>query len=181
MPLISTSRPCHHARAPRHSFEPYDGVATNDDGAAYGRFLTQFADALHAAGKVLSLDYFSNDAIWNLPAMNSSTVDTMISMDTYVQNNETFEAYHQVALGHLDATRLGLGMCTGTSASRTPYGPDPCPADAWTAAQLRERFAYLDGAVANGRLAQLNLWVLPLPDLWWSQLNTSFAKWRTSS
>ena len=79
-------------------FEPYDKLSTNDDGAAYGTFLNTFAKALHAATppKLLSLDYFSNNGIWNLPAMNSSAVDLMISMDTYVKDNKTFEAYYQV-------------------------------------------------------------------------------------
>ena len=53
-------------------------------------------------------------------------------------------------------------MCTGTSASRTPYGPDPCPAQNWTAAELQERFAYMDAQLQLGHFSQINLWVLPL-------------------
>jgi hypothetical protein len=50
----------------------------------YATFVNTFAVALHAKGMVLSVDYFSNLAIWDLPALNGTAVDTLISMDTYV-------------------------------------------------------------------------------------------------
>lgn len=58
-----------------------DGVL-NKDGLEYAEFLDRFGKALHAANLELSLDFFSNLAIWNLPAMNASAVDTFIDMDT---------------------------------------------------------------------------------------------------
>jgi hypothetical protein len=161
-------------------FEPYDKLSTNDDGAKYGRFLDKFSSALHAKKKMLSLDYFSNNAIWNLPAMNDSAVDLMISMDTYVKSNSTFEAYYQVAHGHLDPLRTGIGMCTGTSKSGTPYGPDPCPAEAWTSAEIQERLRWLEeNAVHNKGAWGINLWVLPLPDPWWKELNAFYKRIKT--
>eukprot|EP00041_Stephanoeca_diplocostata_P015396 m.293582 g.293582 ORF g.293582 m.293582 type:complete len:91 (+) comp20022_c0_seq18:820-1092(+) len=74
-------------------------------------FLNQFANALHGHGLELSVDYFSNLAIWNLDVMNMSSTDTFISMDTYVQDNATMEAYTAIALAHLDPRRLGVGIC----------------------------------------------------------------------
>ena len=58
-------------------FEPYGAVnlqagVTNDDGLAYAAFIDKFAAALHAQNMELSVDYFSNLAIWNLGAMNST-------------------------------------------------------------------------------------------------------------
>lgn len=157
-------------------FEPYDKIATNEDGAQYGIFLDKFAKALHKKNKMLSLDYFSNDAIWNLPAMNASAVDVMISMDTYVKPNSTFEAYYQVAHGHLDPLRTGLGMCTGTSKSGTPYGPDPCPSDAWTTDEIQERLRFLETVEQNKGAWGINLWVLPVPAIWWIELHKFFNK-----
>ena len=38
--------------------------------------------------------------------MNDSATDMFISMDTYVQGNETFEAYKQVAYSCVHAYRM---------------------------------------------------------------------------
>lgn len=161
-------------------FEPYDGAATNADGAAYGRFLTKLADALHGAGKVLSLDYFSNVPVWDLAAMNASSADRFISMDTYVQGNESFTAYMQVAKGHLDPRRLGVGMCASLvkPGAAVPYGPNPCGDKEWTPAMLAERFAFLDAAFARGEFSEVAMWVLPLTDAWWAALRGFAARWR---
>ena len=48
--------------------------------------------ALHQVDKKLSVDFFSNLPFWDLSALNSSTTDYLISMDTYVPGNATFEA-----------------------------------------------------------------------------------------
>ena len=121
-------------------FEPYGAPQTNADGAAYARFLDTFATALHKEGKVLSVDYFSNLPIWNLPAMNDSATDMFISMDTYVQGNETFEAYKQVAFscaqpaahGHPLSSKSRTLLAAGTSSRRGsalawPRPPAPPP------------------------------------------------------
>ena len=120
-------------------FEPYGAAQTNADGAAYARFLDTFATALHKEKKVLSVDYFSNLPIWNLPAMNDSATDMFISMDTYVQGNETFEAYKQVAFScachplsctaeSKDRTMLAAGTSSRRgSASAWPRPPAPPP------------------------------------------------------
>jgi hypothetical protein len=63
----------------------YTAGVTNADGLAYAAFVRAFAAGLHAHGKELSVDYFSNLAIWNLAALNGTGADTLISMDTYVQ------------------------------------------------------------------------------------------------
>lgn len=104
-----------------------------------------FADALHEHSLELSVDYFSNLAIWNLPAMNSSHLDTVISMDTYAQDNTTMEAYTQVALGYITASKLGVGICPQPSATKKPFGPDPCGPLVWTPAMISERLGYLAG------------------------------------
>ena len=157
-------------------FEPYDGHGVADDGRGYGAFLKTFADALHAATppRKLSLDFFSNLPLWDLAAMNASSVDYMISMDTYVPGNATFEAYYNLAAAHIAPDRLGVGMCTGVQNSHpfTPFGPDPCGTEAWTPARVLERMKYL----LTVPFAQLNLWVLPVPDAWWNGLQFFFHK-----
>ena len=60
----------------------------------------------------------------------------------------------------------GKGGCNQT----TQNGCGPLE---WTPAMLAERFAYLSALrrdVAGGGFAALNLWVLPLPDAWWTAL-----------
>ena len=166
-------------------FEPYDGESTNEDGLAFGIFLTKFADALHQVNKKLSVDFFSNLPFWDLAALNSSMTDYLISMDTYVPGNATFEAYLQVAQGHIDGSSIGVGMCTGIRpAPFTPYGPDPCGLNPWTAERLRERFDFLTEKILKSKsgvsgqpFAQLNLWVMPLPDIWWEYLEDYYKMW----
>ena len=145
-------------------------------------FLKKFADALHQVNKKLSVDFFSNLPFWDLGALNSSTTDYLISMDTYVPGNATFEAYLQVAQGHISGSNIGLGMCTGTRpAPFTPYGPDPCGLNPWTAERLTERFNALTEKLLKAKtgsvgkpFAMLNLWVLPLPAIWWKYLESVF-------
>eukprot|EP01051_Picozoa_sp_SAG22_P013988 SAG22_NODE_1635_length_3925_cov_19.715107_4_plen_314_part_00 len=118
-----------------------DGVL-NKDGFIYATFLDKFGKALHAAGKELSLDFFSNLAIWNLPAMNASAVDTYIDMDTYVQDNQTEAAYVAMASAYLDPARFGalstlncpagtgcciLGHYYSSPAPAPCTGPNRCP------------------------------------------------------
>jgi hypothetical protein len=46
------------------------GDVNNRDGLAYAQFLDKFAQALHKEHLELSLDFFTDLAIWNLAAMN---------------------------------------------------------------------------------------------------------------
>ena len=159
-------------------FEPYAEATTltNADGLLYASFLHRFALALHKTGRlVLTVDTFTNLPMWNLAAINGTAVDRVITMDTYVQENRTFEAYAAVASAYVAPTRLGIGMCAAISTSRSPYGPDPCPAEAWSDEQLAERFAWLQSHAH--RYSQINVWVLPLPDNWWAAL-TKFVSRR---
>lgn len=163
-------------------FEPYDGRGTNDDGVRFGQFLNNFATELHKVNKKLSVDFFTNLPIWNLAAMNSSSTDYFISMDTYVQENKTFEAYLDIARSKLDGARIGIGMCAGTRLPPyTPFGPDPCPLDAWTMTELEERFEFLDTLVGENSevpFSQINMWVLPLGKSWWTVLEKYFSRWK---
>lgn len=67
---------CSHAHCSTPAARAAGDGVLNEDGLLYARFLSKFSDALHGAGIELSLDFFSNLAIWNLPAMNASAVDT---------------------------------------------------------------------------------------------------------
>eukprot|EP00039_Didymoeca_costata_P010752 m.145584 g.145584 ORF g.145584 m.145584 type:complete len:146 (-) comp14950_c0_seq1:86-523(-) len=118
-------------------------------GLMYAEFMNKFANALHSEGMELSVDYFSNLAIWNLPAMNSTALDTIISMDTYVQDNSTMEAYTQMAMGYLDFSRFGVGVCPQNSSTEKPYGPDPCGPQVWSAPMIKERLDYLLSLMAS--------------------------------
>lgn len=154
-------------------FEPYSsgggriGV-TNQDGLDYATFVSAVATALQSHNIELSVDYFSNLAIWNLAALNSTGVNTLMSMDTYVQENSTMEAYTQVALGYIDPARLGVGICPQPSETRKPYGPDPCGPLVWTPQMVSERLAYI---ATLPRPRMLNFCCSGvLTDVWWAGL-----------
>ena len=59
------------------------------------------------------------------------------------------------------------------------YGPDPCGDLTWTQPMLTERFDYLTTLLASPETAfkSINLWVLPVPDLWWTNLEAYYKKW----
>ena len=152
-------------------FEPYgDHSLTNADGVVYGYFVELLSLSLHQKGIALSVDYFTNLPVWNLPYLNGTAVNRLISMDTYVQPNATFEAYFAVATAYIDPRKLGVGMCAVVSPTGKPYGPDPCGRAMWSAAMVAERFAFLRVAAEERRFAQINMWVMPLPDVWWGAL-----------
>ena len=152
-------------------FEPYDGV-TNADGAAYAAFVDLFAAALHAQGLQLTVDFFSNGAIWDVAALNSTAVDVLISMDTYVQDNATMEFAAQAALGHIAPRRLGVGVCPQPSQTRKPYGPDPCGPLEWSPAMIAERLQYIAGLPS---VAMLNFCCTGLiSEAWWAGLHTFY-------
>lgn len=145
-------------------FEPYNQDSTYADGLLFASFADKFAKELHKHNVQLSIDYFSNLPFWNIGALNSTQVDTLISMDTYVPSNNSFEIYFNIAQAHIDLTRLGVGMCTGVRPPPfTPFGPDPCGINVWTKEKVDERILFL----LEKKVSQINLWVLPIPEVWW--------------
>lgn len=160
-------------------FEPYGqpGV-TNADGTRYADFVAKFARALHSEGMELSVDYFSNLGIWNLPALNDTGVDTLISMDTYVQRNATMEFATQVALGHIESSRLGVGICPQPSTTQKPYGPDPCGPLVWSSEMIAERLGYLGTLMANPATSfrMINFCCTgEISDAWWTGLQSFYS------
>eukprot|EP00052_Salpingoeca_macrocollata_P017781 m.145478 g.145478 ORF g.145478 m.145478 type:complete len:97 (-) comp20496_c3_seq1:137-427(-) len=90
-------------------------------------------------------------------------------MDTYVQDNTTFEAYFALGTAHVASGRFGVGMCGVVSTAGKPYGPDPCGPVQWTPAALQERFDFLAARVSA--FSALHVWVVPLSDAWWTALS----------
>ena len=119
-------------------------------------------------------------AIWNLAAINSTAVDTVISMDAYVQDNQTEQAYVQMATTYVNAGRLGIGVCPGSPAAPAPskpplqpYGPDSCGTAPYTAALVDERLAYFKQLLASPRTAfrMMNMCCSGLlSETWWTGL-----------
>ena len=86
--------------------------------------------------------------------------------------NISFTIYDEIARAHISSRKLGVGLCTGTRpAPFTPTGPDPCGTAPWTDDKVEERLAYIFNRPAEDLPALLNLWVLPVPDVWWSALH----------
>ena len=197
-----------------------EGDVDNSDGLAYARFVDTFAKALHKEQKQLSLDFFTDLAIWNLAALNSTAVDTVISMDTCewlctaphwltgvgaawgllsidshrtnihicaadVQDNQTEQAYVQMATTYVNAARLGVGVCPGTEANPTPskpplqpYGPDSCGTAPYTPELVDERLAYFKQLLATPRTSfrMMNMCCSGLlSEVWWSGLRGFYS------
>lgn len=92
-------------------------------------------------------------AIWNLGALNEPAIDTRISMYLYVQESNTMEALTEVAPGFIAAEKLGVGICPQPSATKKPYGPDPCSPLGWSEAMVKERMQYLLSLVSSPHTA----------------------------
>jgi len=137
-------------------FEPTD-EANEEDAAEYAIFLTKFADALHDNGKFLSVDIASWNTFWNFELLGSTTVDKIITMDTYAENITYFQYGLEKALTYIGIDHLGIGLdCEGTNLSDE---------------ELQERF----DLITQYNVKEIDIWDMPIPDNWWQFLN-SFIK-----
>ena len=93
-------------------FEPSYG--TLNIANAYGTFLTNFANAMHANGKTLSVDMASWDggALWNYQIEASSSVDIVLTMVTYNSNYTTFQQGVQAMLQNVPLDKIAIGLLT---------------------------------------------------------------------
>ena len=93
-------------------FEPSSGtlsVATE-----YGTFLTNFANAMHAHGKTLSVDVASWDggALWNLAIEAHTTVNLILTMTTYNSNYASFAQGLQTIVSQVPIPKIAIGLLT---------------------------------------------------------------------
>jgi len=131
----------------------------------YAQFLNNFADALHAAGKKLSVDIASWNTFWNFTALANTSVDTFYDMDTYAASYADFESALTYVNSTLPSSKIGVALITQNVNTGTPLSYE----------EVEERFTLVE-SYGIGRIA---IWDMPLPTFWWnftsSFLNTSLG------
>jgi spore germination protein YaaH len=93
-------------------FEPSSGILNL--APQYGTFLTNFANAMHAKGKTLSVDVASWDggALWNLTIEAQSSVNLVLTMTTYDSSYSTFEQGLNAMLASVPIQKIAIGLIT---------------------------------------------------------------------
>jgi LysM repeat protein len=93
-------------------FEPSSG--TLNLASAYGVFLTDFASAMHAQGKSLSVDIASWDGgvLWNLAIEAQSSVDMVVTMVTYNTDYTIFQQGLQSIVSQVPIQKVAVGLLT---------------------------------------------------------------------
>lgn len=111
----------------------------------------QFADAMHEHGKKLSVDVASWSEIWNLTALAMTSVDRLITMSTYTNSTAFYYVGLGAALTTVPLNKLGIGFeCALTLSHRA----------------LKSR---IDDMLVSG-VQEIDVWVTPIPNNWWSEL-----------
>jgi LysM repeat protein len=101
-------------------FEPSPDIGNVS--VQFGVFLSNFASAMHAHGKTLSVDVASwNGAgepagiaadLWNFKIEAQSKVDLILTMETYDTNVANFQGTIQTILKDVPAQKLAVGLLT---------------------------------------------------------------------
>jgi hypothetical protein len=142
-------------------WEPTDGggVPTAADAAAYTAFLTLFSDAMHAAGLLTSVDVATWSPIWDLPLLAKTSVDYVMTMNTYTGNDDLFISGLDAVVKAIPASKLCVGLET-TNDDSVPAG---LPFND-TAVALR-----FEALSARG-LDRVAIWRTGIPDNFWPYL-----------
>ena len=132
-------------------------------GALLPPFVDRFARALHAHGKVLTLDVATADfQWWNGTALNASALDSIADMSTY-KNYRDFIISLGIALLEYSPGKIGVGF--GNHGNRSDTA-------------LRQRFEVIEGLGVH----EIDIWfvdALPknrLPDNWLPHIE-KFLAW----
>jgi len=133
-------------------FEP-TGAATEEDAAQFAVFLTKFADALHSNGKLLSVDVASWSEFWDFHLLGQTSVDTLITMDTYTGNVTQFQWGLERALKYFGPDKMAIGLDTEFNLTTT---------------QLNSLFEVISQYDVN----EIDIWDLPIQDNWWTFINS---------
>jgi len=137
-------------------FEP--GSGTNQDGLDFAQFLVTFADALHSNGMKLSVDVASwNPQFWQFSAIASSSVDYVITMDTYANYDYQWTQAFNYAISQVPLNKLGIGLISNNS--NDTY----------------EMNQYLQ-AISSANIQQVDVWMLPFGTPLWDAIQ----QWATS-
>jgi len=129
-------------------------AGTAQDAQAYAGFLDRFAKALHAQNKTINVAIASWNVFWDFKVLGQTSVDTLISMDTYAYNMDSWQKALDFAVQTIPLAKLAVGLCSDCTS--TPY----------TDAQVQARFE----AIALTKAPGVAIWESPIPDNWWPWL-----------
>ena len=79
-------------------------------------------------------------------------------MSTYTGNFTTWQKMFPKATSEIPLDKLGVGLQTLNTDTKKPY----------TNQELQERFKI----ISQHAIQELDVWVMPIPDNWWSFLDT---------
>jgi hypothetical protein len=98
-------------------FEPSSGI--DQVSVQYGVFLTNFADAMHAVGKQLSVDVATWDggALWNFTIEGDTPVNLVLTMGTYDSSYSVFSQQLQHILSTVPLGKIAIGLETASDDS----------------------------------------------------------------
>ena len=132
-------------------FEPSGGDSpTNDDALEFAAFLTEFADALEPHGVKVAVNVATWTAFWDYDALEETSVDKFMTMDTYTGDSTLFVARVENAVDAFDLEKLGIGIQTENPLSTSPFDD----------AALQLRFDTL----AKHHVQEVDIWSTPIPD-----------------
>ena len=129
-------------------FEPTD-KATRQDAENYAVFLDRFADALHQHDVLLSVDIASWNEFWDFQRIANTSVDRVITMDTYAGGFETFKMRLEKAVSLIGVDKLGVGIMRVNPNTRQPL----------TDKELTDRFELMK----KHGIQELDIWDMPIP------------------
>jgi len=135
-------------------YEPEGG--SNEDAENYAQFLTTFANQLHERNKVLQVCVASWDPFWNFTLIAESTVDTIITMDTYADDDDTWMDAFLYAYDTIPLEKLGIGFITETNDGQIPS---------------KEYFQYRFNALEQYGIQEIDIWDSPIPGDMWPFIN----------
>jgi len=90
-------------------FEPESGVETSD-AKLYADFLDTFAQVLHQANKILSVDIATWSPLWDFSLLAKTHVDKFYNMETYTKNITFFEEQVAKTVHTLGVGQTAIGL-----------------------------------------------------------------------
>jgi len=127
-------------------FEP-NGDADDDDAQNFAGFLTTFANALHESKMLLSVCVADWSPFWNFTYIGDSTVDQIITMDTYATPFSEYQYGFMLAVNNIPANKLSIGLIDDPSGEN------------FTTAELELRF----NMISKYNIQSIALWDTPIP------------------
>jgi len=124
-------------------------TATPEDAVNYAIFLEEFATALHAVGKELTVDIADWTPFWNWTLLAKTSVDRFNLMSTYTGNFTIFTEKLEEAMIIFGPKQLGVGLESINPDTNEPYSNQ----------ELEERF----NIIISGGALEIDIWDTPIP------------------